>query len=211
MLFDLACSFVLVVGVVVLLWGMYFSDVRLRRRALQRAVTADPATATEGSLVKLVGTVLEEGPMLEGPLSGRPCKAYRCEVLVQVGSLGRGHTFEVPASVPFSLRDGSDVVEVRTDRVALALALDRFESAHLRGEVSARARGLLAGRGYDAEARVVSASEGVLQVGERVAVLGVARWVAAPGSGYRGSDRRLVLEAPRGGELVISDDPRTLR
>lgn len=172
---------------------------------------SDPTVAEEGALVKIVGIVREEGPMLEGPLSGRPCKAYQCELFVERESVARSHPVDFRASVPFSLLDGADAVEVRAERVGITLARDRFEPSVSQAGAAERARRLLAERGYGPDARAVSGSEGVLQVGERVAALGVARWMPAPGAGYRGSGRRLVLEAPPDGELVISDEPRTLR
>jgi hypothetical protein len=52
--------------------------------------------------------------------------------------------------------------------------------------------------------------EGIVARGVEVAVLGRARWERDPegaGGDYRAQPRRLVLEAPEGGELVVSTEP----
>jgi len=58
-------------------------------------------------------------------------------------------------------------------------------------------------------------SEGVLEQGEIVAVLGVGSWQDDPdvapsaGAGYRDTDapRRLVMTSPEGGPLIVTDEP----
>lgn len=56
--------------------------------------------------------------------------------------------------------------------------------------------------------------EGVLEEGEIVSVVGMGRWVADPdapatGDAYRDAPKRLILEAPPGSSVLVSDDPST--
>jgi hypothetical protein len=202
-----------------------FAYTRERRikRALRRVKTTLIADARDGKVVKVVGVLAYAGRTIPSALSQRPCACYSV-VVEQFQPRGRGgrwhEVVREEKGLDFYLRDDSGVALVR-------LAGDGKHFAALIQDRKARTTPILrndpnlerflAERGHTVEGvlfrKNLRAYEGILEAGERVAVGGLARWVADPaaaGGNYRETPKRLVLESSESLGLFLSDDPAVL-
>ena len=198
----------------------YFSaDQRLMRRMRgtpQRAI----ADVVEGERVRVVGRVRVEAP-LAAPLSARPCAYYRVVVEEQRRRGKSTYWFTVvdeERGVDFLLEDGTGVARVPIGHVQAVLEGDaRGKSGFLR-DPTPELEAFLAARGLATTGwlfnKTIRYREGVAEPGELVAVVGTGRWERDPeasakaGDGYREATmpKRLVLEAPSDGPLLLSDE-----
>ncbi|MBX3274002.1 MAG: hypothetical protein KF729_27300 [Sandaracinaceae bacterium] len=198
----------------------YFSaDQRLKRRMRatpQRAI----ADVVEGERVRIVGRVRGDAT-IAAPLSGRPCVYYRVVVEEQRrrGKSSYWATLvDEERGVEFLVEDGAGVARVPVGHVQAVLEGDaRGNSGFLR-DPTPELEAFLAARGHATTGWVFNKTiryrEGVAEPGERVAVVGTGRWERDPeasakaGEGYREATmpKRLVLEAPSDGPLLLSDE-----
>lgn len=199
-----AIVYSIVTGLVVgLLVTWYFSA----RKRLERAFVALPITkirdAKHGEAVRVLGrlAVLDA---IEAPFSKRRCAYYDAVVeerFVEAGEVRWTPLVRETAARPFTLTDPTGVARVETDSFETFVTLDHQKMS---GELDqATAKAFLEKHGQelgDAD-RVLRYREGVLGGGERVSVLGRARW------DERDGERKLVIEAGADGAVRASDDP----
>jgi hypothetical protein len=190
------------------------------KRALRTTPRTPISDAFDGQVIRIVGTVRYGERTLTSPLSGRRCALYSI-VVEDEDTASRSATGGVreDAGVDFFLEDASATARIRFGGVAPAAALvrdrefyptdidphkvlERFMAAHgksIEGVVSLKR---------------FCATEGVLEEGARVAVRGLARWMADPdaaGGSYRETPRRLVLEGSEAVPLLLSNVPSVVR
>lgn len=185
------------------------------RRLLSQTVRSSIAKAKEGLTVKIFGHVRSAGGSLEAPLTGEPCVLYD----VQTEVLTRRGTWETELvdrkALEFYVEDASGRALIRTSRPEVFLVRDRYVESRALGEDGAIAGRYLSSHGLgqapDPTERQIS--EGKIEEGESVVVLGVGRWERDPNpdphraGDYRNTPRILVLEDVGDLALVISDDP----
>lgn len=172
----------------------------------------------EGATVKIVGRVRKHQARLRSPLSAREAVYYD---VVLTGIPHRrvsrplhergSHPLRIEErdAVDFLVEDDTGRAIVRTDDVLVAVVRDRDEDLGRSGEPEVRA--LLERYGRNKSQRV-HVREGLIEIGEPVAVVGRASWIqAAPDApaSYRERPQILSLEAPDEHPLIISDDPDT--
>ena len=143
------------------------------RKLLRDAPSRPLGELPEDEFVRVTGIVQPyRARVLEAPLSGRLC-AYYTVVIRARGSArqrGRVHTvFDEEEAVPFELEAGAARVIVDPANAWISCAFDR--EADLDDD---RARALLARAGLRGNVDRPRFQEGILGVGERVAVFGVA-------------------------------------
>jgi len=213
-----------VIGAIALAFK-YFSPTARARRALRAAARVSVAEARDGQLIKIVGRLRSDpaARRLAAPLTGRAC-AYHETVVEERRSSGKSSHWrtlirEVDFAGSFFVDDGSGqaLVEVASPRVVLVT------DAHFRSgtfnDAAQELENFLTRHGESSEGwvfnRPLRYSEGALEEGEEVAVFG--RCVLEPdpdpsgaGVGYRERAMRVKIMSPLNGELLISDDPRTL-
>lgn len=202
----------------------YFSEHAQRVRELQNVDVTRIADAVNGDVVRIVGVLRERGELLRAPLTGRACAFFdvRVEELVSRGkSTSWIERINEMGSQPFVLEDESGRALVETKRFVCAVVRDTNLRSGTFHDAQPEMEALLGRHGQESTNtlglnRSLRYTEGVLEPGERVTVLGRARWeddpegTAVDGArgGYRTSAkrRRLVIEA--GVEPVrASDDP----
>jgi len=192
------------------------------QRAL-RALASVPrrrlADAVDGETVRIVGRAGLLSP-LTAPLSGRPCAAWR--VIVQErrsrGKSSRWVTVvDDQETANFLVVDGQAKAFVDTGGAQVVLDKDRQGTSGMFREPTQELVEFLSVRGVSTQGVLVNKhmrfSEGVLEEGEPVAVLGEGNWERDPdeegraGSGYREAvaPGRLVMTSPAGGSLILSD------
>jgi len=165
--------------------------------------------AQDSDVVKVVGAVREADRALTSPYGKTRCVHYHMQIRGASKSEKDKIRIRYRESVDFTLDvDGIDVAVRMDDAVVVTVDdIDETLSGHEDRDVML----LLLEHGCDHTARV-ELTEGVIALGERVAVVGrVRRQAVRDGAGgsYREPPQRFTLEAPAEHPLVVSDDPDT--
>lgn len=191
----------------------WFAPAQRRRRTLRAALPWPIAELPEGVMGRVIGHARTLDGTLIAPLSGRPCVAYEIVLSENTRNSHRDLAREA-RGVPFVLEDDGGRAVIDPAGAEYALDLDRRAAgggeATTRPELAAMFErlGLPATLGTR---RTISLREGVIEPGERVAVLGVAAREPDPTAvpaGYRGdAPTRLRLAGSPRYPLVISDHP----
>lgn len=212
-----------------LLWRLVFSPRARRRRLLRKFKGVPISQAKDGELVKVVGRLhyAEGETPLRAPLSERFGAYYRVQVEQRRSSGQNSDWKEIineRATHQTIWLQGARPEERALVDLGLAdveLVMDaRYDSGFL-NDPSPRLEAFLADHGYSGEGWVFNKTlryhEGVLEQGERIAVLG--RCVREPDPdprasaadrGYRDAPTRLRLVSPAEHELLVTDDPKLL-
>ncbi|MCB9593122.1 MAG: hypothetical protein H6719_10350 [Sandaracinaceae bacterium] len=199
--------------------GWYFSDDQRAKRAMRGAPRRVIADVLEGERARVVGEVHVEAPVAS-PLSGRLCAYWRVIVEEKI-SRGKSSYWRTivdeAGGVDFFLRDDSGKALVRTSHVQAVLDGDARGGSGFLNDPTPELTAFLAARGHDTQGwifnKTIRYREGIAEPGETVAVVGRGRWERDPdeaaraGEGYREavSPKRLVVEAPESGPLLVSD------
>jgi hypothetical protein len=201
-----------------------FTRERRIKRLLRRLKPTPIRDVVDGRVVKVVGELVYAGRSLPSPLSQRICAYYSIVVEEYRGRGTRGaHWREIireEKGIDFYLRDESGVALVRVTsdgKYFPALVQDhRARTSPILSNDPDLGR-FLGERGIATEGtffrKNLRAHEGILEAGERVAVGGIARWIADPaaaGGNYRETPKRLVLESSESLGIFLSDDKSTL-
>ena len=218
---ELMVGFGVVVAIAMGLYW-YFNEHNRTARALREVPVARVAMAKEGERVRICGQLRYEGTPLVAPISQRSCAAWwiHIEEKRSSGKSSHWHTLvEERDATRFRVEDGSGAALVMVvDLPKIAIAKDVHLTSGTFNDPAPHLIELLAARGYSTEGwfgfnKALRYEEGVLEEGEMVSVLGMARREPDPDpgeAGYRERKMRLVLEAPDDGPLLISDDPSTI-
>lgn len=196
--------------------------------ALAKPMRALPSGSTtelvDGADVRVVGKAVAGSSLLYGPLSGRPCIYFKfngdeasprprpvCIALERYQNFylelddGRTVFVRVAESHDRSRRPRYLLLDAKYTPHAPQVTLPANEPRMVQLLAMQRInwREVLAYGGR------FHCSEMLLEPGRRVCVEGKVRQEVDPNddSGYRGGQKRLVLEPPRRGAMVISDDP----
>jgi len=191
------------------------SEENLVKRALRSTIRTSIAKAPDGVPVKIYGRVRSLSRVVFAPISGRPCVAFDVHV-EQVGGQLWTTAFHERDSCEFLVEDASGRALVRMGSSRMHLVKDVTIVDEVLNAATGAAAEFLTSRGRDVTGLLRSptrVSEGVLEDGESVLVLGIGRWEHDPdpdpevASGYRGRSRRFVLEDHPTLRLQVSDDP----
>lgn len=201
----------------------WFSADRVGKRRLQSVESTPIGSAAEGALVKVTGALaLADHPELEGPLTGRRCVGYVVEVKerTQSGAKANWDTIVMTEdAVTFIVEDATGRALVRAAGAHLVLVRDGHVHSGALSDHAERTRAFLMRHGTESEnvlrmKKALRYEEGVLEQGEEVSILGIASWEPVPAPLRRAGDgvdaKWLVLSAPSGAQLTISDDPSTI-
>lgn len=204
--------------------GWYFSEHQRRLRELREVDVIKIADVVAGDVVRIVGVLRHEGELLRAPLSGRACVHFdvRVSELVSRGKHSSWvERFSEIGSRPFVIEDESGRALVETTRFVCAIVRDANRRSGTFQDATPEMEALLSRHAMDSTGflglnRSLRYEEGVLEPGERVTVLGRARWEDDPDrveadrgrGGYRTSARRRRLVIEAGVRPVrASDDP----
>jgi hypothetical protein len=177
-------------------------------RALRAVPRSTIAEFPEGGARRIVGVIeAHEGKTLSAPLSGRPCVAYA--VVVEEHPRGRNSMvqtiIEDHDAVPFVVADDTGRALIRAAGSCPTPAMNTVSSTGLFEAASPDFEAYLAAHGHSSQGLLfrkhLRCGEGVLEVGARVAVLGIGRREAG----------RLIIECLDDGRLLMSNAGSTLR
>lgn len=208
-----------------LIWRLYFSRAAAARRALKAVQRVTVAGAPDGRLVKLVGTLrYAHHPLLMAPISERGCALYQVLIREQKrsGSKGVWETIIEASECQrcFWLEDHTGRALIKPVLTQVALVLDSHQRTGIFSDPTPQLDAFLLEHGQDTKGwlftRNLKVEEGVLEEGEQVAVMGLARWEPdpdprAPAAGLRRRAMRLVVTDPPDGPMLLSDEPKLTR
>jgi hypothetical protein len=173
-----------------------------RLRELRRAPLDDAAKVRDGDVAKVVVRLAPDCPVLESPLTGTRCLAWRLTVEERQPTAG---------SVVFGETNLGVLRGTSPDGVRVVLASDgrarvRFGEPTPWQEPSDAVRALLASSGRPARANeTLRCEEETLPLGATITVLGWARWRSSQTDGeYREAPRELVLSGDASQPLLVS-------
>jgi hypothetical protein len=204
---------------------------RATRRALSRAPRVPIATYPDGVFARVVGRIVCR-EHLSAPLTGRTCVFYDAIVEVYQGDSDTDiesgswqQLIRETRGVPFAVDDGTGVATVDPEGAKLAIEHDERSRSGYRRPPTALAEAFLACHDERSEHRIITDNtdlrfrrrlryrEGVLQIGDTVAVYGVGVHEldadsAARAAGYREAPpTRLRLMSSPQAPLLIGDRP----
>jgi hypothetical protein len=160
---------------------------------------------SEGQRARVVGVARALGETMIAPLSGRECVAFdiRAKAAIGVPRQAIYHaTMVEQGGAPFVIEDDSGRVLVDSRDAQIVLALDAEQSA---GETSARANAFCERHGVVLSHGRLRYSEGVVEVGAKVAVLGeVLREPDGEATPYRGIPLTRLTSSARAA-LIVSN------
>lgn len=212
-------EFLLAVGVVAaigwvthLVWG---DATRSIRRALRDARRVAIGKARDARQVKVVGEVID-GPTVMAPISGRRCVYYRVVVHQATGNRKRERARE-DGGVRFQIDDGTGRALVDPEGARIAVELDTRTRSGLFDDATAAEEAFLQRHGIGSTGlifnRTLTYQEGVIEIGDTVAVLGRGvrepdRSATARVAGYRDPPpTRLRLGGSSRHPILICDQP----
>lgn len=202
--------FTVLVGALAIFASIYFARDARARRKLARAPVEAIAAITPGTTARITGTIEYLDGELVAPLSKRTC-AYYLVIVEEYRSSGKsGNWVEIlreEQHLDFLVRDASGVAQIRMDSPHAVVVRDHktrsgtfddatpIEAAFLErfSKTSTNFLGLNRSLRY---------SEGALEFGEQLTVLGLARRCEG--------EVRLVFESPPDGPLLLTDHPGTV-
>lgn len=209
-----------IVVVLVALARVFGRRARLRRglaAARQWAIRDVP----EGQVGRLAGMAAALGEPLVAPLSGRPCVYYDVRVQRHRG-LETSDFFELEheliaerRTVPFVLDDGTGraIIDASHGDVGIGVDLERWSD--INDPLTPQEEAFLARHGESKRGLILGKklrfAESIIEVGERIAVVGTAVREpdpdAPPSEAYRGAPAtRPVLTGTRRDPLLVSDE-----
>ncbi|MBI2895377.1 MAG: hypothetical protein HYY06_17615 [Deltaproteobacteria bacterium] len=198
----------------------WFSKDQKIKRSLRKLRPTPIGQVREG-LVKIAGSV-RPLDVLTAPLSGRACAYYEVLVEQRVSSGKSSHWRTIIREVEerdFLVEDGTGRARVEMVAVEAAVTRDGHWSSGTFNDASSELEAFLQRHGQSSEGWIFNKTlrfrEGVLEAGERVAILGWAEREIDPepggaGHGFRDAASRVVLRANGIQALRVSDDPTTL-
>ncbi len=167
------------------------------------------ADLRSGTLAKVIGTVrCFDEPVMLAPLCGRRCAYYRTKLYEATEQ----RALQESGSQSFYIEDDTGELLVLVDEPDVSLTMDVKVSWGMLDPLTDSAKRFLERHeraSHDGVLRRdIRFEEGLIEVGESIAVYGSirpARGVAARFAGYRSGHARLLVEAPDGDRLRISD------
>lgn len=208
------------IGAVATVRQVFFSARAKARRAIAKAVRKRIADVQDGEIAKICGILVYGSETLTAPITGRQCAAYSVVVRERDRDARNTATIDEADARSFRVEDESGVAWVQPTLVDLVVSMDRNLQTGFFEDPTPRMTAFLDAHGLEARGflfnRVLEFSEGILEGGEAVAVLGVGAWEPDPDptssgrGGYRERAVRLRVTDPPDANMILSDDPATL-
>ncbi|AWH87027.1 hypothetical protein HYN59_13900 [Flavobacterium album] len=206
---------ILAVVVIIAIIISFFTRKAIVRRKLKKAPLRSLADFKHGETAKIVGRVEFVDEPLEAPLSGREC-AWYCVRIMQSHGKSSSTLIEAEDKCRFVLRDGDKVAYINDNTIKKYIEMDKryhsgtFEDAGPRLEAYLKKHDKKS-QGFLGLNKSLHYSEGVLEKGEAVAVLGKGEWRDAESLGLpREYGVVLSITTSENNPVYLSDDPDTV-
>lgn len=164
-----------------------------------------------GRLVGVRGVVEAGDETLVAPLTGRACVAYEVEIRRPVFGEEGELSHRASAHLPLRLRGEDGTSAALHEGVAADVHLTPDRRGDTSEEPNERLAALLKEEGFASYAvdDPFVWSEGIVRVGDTLTVYGhlAPETDSEKSTGYRKGAKHFVVEAPKGGEVVLATDP----
>jgi hypothetical protein len=211
--------FIFSVVIIYCIYQYYNSRKAIVKRKLKRSPKTTINLCKNNELVKIVGKVEVIGEILFAPLSSRKCAYYY--VMVEEDSGGKNSSYrtiiEKEIRTSFVLRDNENIVLVNPRNLLTHLVIDEKYHSGFFNDATKNLEDFLQKNGYESTGffgfnKKIRYSEGILEEGELVAVVGKARWSEGHKEGLPMGFKKILVIDPYDTEPVyLSDDPSTLK
>lgn len=212
-----------VAGVAIVAASLVWNEKARIRRELRNAYRVDIADLDEGRTGRVVGRV-GEGQTLQAPFTGRSCVFYEATV-EELRSSGKSSSWRQvvreAVGVPFVIDDGTGRAVIDPNGARVAVDLDMTTRSGTFDDATPVEEQFLTRHGLRSTGWVFNKSlryrEGVIEVGETIAVMGQGVREPDPDAvgkvgGYRsGPPTRLRLGGSSRHPILLSDAPDTLK
>lgn len=205
-------------GLSIAFGSWFFSADQRQRRKMRSVPTRSIREVMDGELVRITGEAEIASP-IAAPLTGRPCAYWRVVVKERRRSGKNSYwatLIDDHEGVDFVLRDETGGALVRTDHARAVLDKDASGGTGFFDRETEELEIFLAERGHSTHGFIFKKTmkyyEGVIEPGETITALGVGRWEVNPDpgaqgpAGFRERPKRLVLDAPDDGPLLLTDE-----
>ncbi len=209
-------AFILIaVLILILALASTFSSKAIVRRRLKKGSLRRLADFKSGETGKVVGIVELVDEPLEAPLSGRECAWYNVHILERSNNSAYTLVRE-QKKVRFVLRDGDKVAYIDSNYIESYIVEDQEYNSGTFNDATERLENYLRQHGQKSEGflglnKGLRYVEGVLEKGERVAILGEGHWRNAEWVGLPKQYGMVLAITPADGKPVyLSDDTETI-
>ncbi|PKQ62014.1 hypothetical protein BZG02_13825 [Labilibaculum filiforme] len=210
--------FILIVVATIFFLVFYFSKNAIIKRKLKKSELKKIATIKDGEIVRIVGNVEFIDPPLFAPLSKRKCSYYHVliEQKVSSGKNSKWKTIiEEEVSNRFLIKDDSKFAFINDSKIRSYIVTDQSYSSGFFKDATDNLETYLKSKGYKSEGllginKTLRYKEGILEEGERIAVLGKAEWKdVAVLNLPKKYERILEITSSEEDPIYLSDDPTT--
>ncbi len=202
------------------IYNYLFSKKARINRKLKKAPWKKIAGFRNGEIAKIVGDILPIEEPLQAPLSHRECSYYFVLVEQKKSSGKSSHwktIIEKEVSNKFLIKDGEHYALINDHRIMSNIVIDRKFTSGLFDDATERLKAYLKKHGHDDEGflgfnKEIRYNEGILENGERVAVLGKGHWESAETHNLPAEyGQILVITAADKEHIYLSDEPETTK
>lgn len=204
--------------ILVLLSFYFFSEKARIKRKLKKAEYRIISKFKDNEIAKITGNVTLIEEALIAPLSRRKCVLYYIHVEQKVSS-GK-HTrwktiIEEEVSSRFLINDDNHYAFINDINIKSYIVQDKSYSSGIFNDATENLEKYLSEKGYESEGflgfnKTIRYKEGVLEIGEEIAVFGKGTWKDAEDLDLPKKYRKVLEITSNNDESVyISDDPST--
>ncbi|WP_299433230.1 hypothetical protein [uncultured Aquimarina sp.] len=223
--FQMNSNTYLLIGIFVLLMisfsviGYYFSHKNKILRKLKQVNTKRIQLIKDNEYAKLIGKVNTSGEPLTSPIGKRKCAYY--QIIVEEKSGGKNKSWHTiikeDKAIDFIIESSGEraVVQVDTSPKTKMVYLVK-DVKHTSGTWNDPPKHLemyLQSHGKDSTGlfgfnKSIRYREGVIEIGEKITILGTASWKESDHNFDRYSSKSLFISGDRENKLIITDDPK---
>lgn len=209
--------------VIVIIFVFYNSDRNKVKRILKKHNPKKILLCKDNEYVKIIGNALPIDQPLVSPIGKTPCLYYQVQVQRQKSD-GEGTPYWKTILKDEKYQD----FIIQTDQAKAIVNIERKDSkkiVHLIQEVKKRS-GTFNNASEDAKAYLKSHGkkstgllgfnktlryvEGTIEINEKIAVLGIARWEETDHNFDQYSSKTLHLSSDKLNKLILTDDPKVI-
>lgn len=197
---------------------IFFSKKAIIKRKLKKSELHKIANFKDGEIARIVGTVeFVDAPLLS-PLSNRECSYYHVHIEQKVGS-GKNSKWktiiEEEISNKFLIKEETSYAFINDSRIKSYIVQDKSYSTGFFTDTTENLENYLNSKGYKSEGsfgfnKTLRYKEGILEQGEKIAVLGKGEWKdAAELNLPEKYGKILAIASSTEDSIYLSDDPDT--
>jgi hypothetical protein len=197
---------------VLVISGIFFTKEMNVKRKLRNADGKRIGEVRDGECVKIKGSIVLSGKVLQAPFSGRKC-AYFHVMVQHPGRHGPNTIIEEELAGDVVLRNGIHYAIVDTGLIKSYIVTDKKYSSNLKRKPAPHLETFLNEHGYSTKGfwqwnHEYTFFEGILEKREVIAVFGKAQWRAAAEFGIDvPTDTVLHISSAEGNPVYLSDSP----